>query len=233
MIEGSYWGAKASVAGILQDIHVRGPADIEVSLKLQGTDEENLLRWSTGNPTEMLRVHLCGGACPDRLEADNLLHGVSINKRVKEDLPWMSNLVDAGDPGRRPPETGLLCGEAKDKGGGDRGKEAERGRSKKRERGEKRKRKSRERDRSRGRSREKISLRGGATKKLEDVLGGTGLSPDPRFRKKFANKAQRRVKKKKSSSSSSSSSSGSSRCRPRSSRRSTRSAGSQRERRAF
>ena len=106
---------------------------------------------------------------------------------------------------------GLLSGEAKDKGGGDRGKEAERGRSKKRERGEKRKRKSRERDRSRGRSKEKISLRGGAKKKLEDVLGGTGLSPDPRFRKKFANKAQRRVKKKrKSSSSSSSSSSGSS-----------------------
>ena len=220
MIEGSYWGAKASVAGTLQDIHVRGPADIEVSLKLQGTDEENLLlRWSTGNPMEMLRVHLCGGACPDRLEADNLLHGVSINKRVKEDLPWMSNLVDAGDPGRKAPETGLLSGEAKEKGGGDRGKEAERDRSKKRERErerererkEKRKRKSRDRDRSRGRSREKISLRGGAKKKLEDVLGGTGLSPDPRFRKKFANKAQRRVKKKrKSSSGSSSSSSGSS-----------------------
>ena len=176
-IEGSYWGANASVAGLLQDIHVRGPADVEVSLKLQGTNEENLLRWSTGNPTELLRVHLCGGACPDRLEADNLLHGVSICKRVTEDLPWMSNLVDALEPGRRPAEAGLLSGEAKEKEEGGRRKEVERGRSKKREKGEKRKRRSEERGRSRGRPKEKISLRGGAKKKLEDVLGGTGLSP--------------------------------------------------------
>ena len=211
LIEGSYWGAKASVAGTLQDIHVRSPSDIEVSLKLQGTDEENLLRWATGNPLEVLRVHLCGGACLERLEAENLLHGVSISKRVKEDLPWMSNLMEAGDPVKKPPETGLPSGEAKGKEGGDREKEPERGHSKKRERGEKRKRKSCARDRSRGRSREKISLKGGAKKKLEDVLGGTGMSPDPRFRKKYASKAQRRIKKKrKSSSSSSSSSSGSS-----------------------
>ena len=35
-------------------------------------------------------------------------------------------------------------------------------------------------------------MRGGAKKKLEEVLGGTGLSPDPRFRRRFATKAQRR-----------------------------------------
>ena len=210
MIEGSYWGAKASVTGLLQDIHVRGPADIEVSLKLQGTDEENLLKWSTGNPTELLRVHLCGNACPDRLEADNLLHGVSINKRVTEDLPWMSNLVEAGDPPRRGVEGGLLSGETKEKGGEDRGREKEKATGRKSDREDKKKkRKSRERGRSRGRSREKISLRGGAKKKLEEVLGGTGLSPDPRFRRRFATKAQKRVKKRKRSSASSSSNSSS------------------------
>ena len=154
-------------------------------------------------------MHLCGGACPDRLEADNLLHGVSINKRVEEDLPWMSNLVEAGEPVRRPVEGGLLGGEAKEKGGGDRGREKEKTTSKKSDRGDKKKRKSRERDRSRSRSREKISLRGGAKKKLEEVLGGTGLSPDPRFRRRFANKAQKRVKKRRRSSSSSSSNSSS------------------------
>ena len=210
MVEGSYWGARASVAGVLQDIHVRSPADIEVSLKLQGTDEENLLRWSTGNPTELLRVHLCGNACPDRLEADNLLHGVSINKRVKEDLPWMSNLVEAGDPSRRAVEGGLLGGETKEKGGEDRGREREKATGKKHDReGGKKKKESRERDRSRGRSREKIRLRGGAKKKLEEVLGGTGLSPDPRFRRRFATKAQRRITKRKRSSSSSTSNSSS------------------------
>ena len=156
------------------------PADMEVSLKLQGTDEENLLRWATGNPTELLRVHLCGGACPDRLEADNLLHGVSISKRVTEDLPWMSNLVDALEPGRSPAEAGLLSGEAK---GGEgrrrsRQKEVERGRSKKREIEERRgKGRSEERDRSRGRSKEKISLRGRRQEEARGRPGGNGALP--------------------------------------------------------
>ena len=207
VVEGTYWGAKAAVAGVLQDLHVRAPRDIEASLKLQGTDEENLLKWASGNPKESLRVHLCGGACLDRLEADNLLHGGSICKRVGEDLPWMSNLVDAVDPVPRPAEAGLPGGEAVAGGGRDRGRERERDPAEKKVR-EKRKRKSRDRDRSRGRSKEKINLRGGAKKKLEDVLGGTGLSPDPKFRKRFANKAQKKTKKKKRSSSSSGSSSG-------------------------
>ena len=70
MIEGSYWGARASVAGILQDIHVRGPADIEVSLRLQGTDEENLLRWST--------AWMTGSSCKNLVDSANLLESLHV-----------------------------------------------------------------------------------------------------------------------------------------------------------
>ena len=206
-----YWGANASVAGVLTDLHVRAPLDIEVSLKLQGTNEENLLKWASGSPSKRLRIHLCGGACPERLDAENLLHGVSISWRVGEDAPWMTNLVVESAPVKQPEGTGLLSGETGGGEGAERGGEKAKGTEKKREKDRKKKKKrSRDRGQSRGRSREKISLRGGAKKKLEDVLGGTGLSPDPRFRKKFANKAQKRSKKRRKSSSTDSSSGSSS-----------------------
>ena len=187
-MEGSYWGASASVAGVLQDLHVRGPSDVEVSLKVQGTNEENLLKWASGNPGEVLRVHLCGGACPERLDADNLLHGANINRRVEEDLPWMTNLVVESAPARQPAGAGLLSGEAGGGEGADRGGEKAKSAEKKKDKEKRKRRRSRERGQSRGRTREKIGLRGGAKKKLEDVLGGTGLSPDPRFRRRFANR---------------------------------------------
>ena len=121
------------------------PSDIEISLKIQGFNEENLLKWASGNPAEVLRVHLCRGACPECLDADNLLHGANIYRRVGEDLPWMSNLVGMrnlvveGGPARQPPGAGLLSGEAEGGVGVDRGREKVRSTEKKKKEKEKKK----------------------------------------------------------------------------------------------
>lgn len=59
---------------------------------MQGASTEAILQWVSGAAVKMMRLHLCGYKCPDRLDA--------------EDLSWMMNLVDEerGRAGGHPPE---------------------------------------------------------------------------------------------------------------------------------
>ena len=84
-VEGIYWGARGMVAGLVENLYIRTPKDVELEIKVQGTSEESLLKWATGHSGQKLRVHLCGDKCPERLEAEDLIHGTLVQKRMGED----------------------------------------------------------------------------------------------------------------------------------------------------
>ena len=207
-LEGLYWGAQAMVAGLVESLYIRTPKDVELHVKVQGTTEENLLRWATGHPGLKLRVHLCGDSCPEKLEAEDLIHGMTVSKRTGEDDPWMANLIEEV---ARPEGSGaapLLVGEREEgRGKGSSAKAAAEEEKSEAKKKKKKKRRSEERGRSPEKSKEKIDLKSGARKELKEVFGGTGLDPDPRFRRRYAVKAQKKTKKRKRDSYSTGSSS--------------------------
>lgn len=66
---------------------------MEVSPKAEGTTHEELLKWISGNPTSKLRVHLCGKACPAKVEAKDLVHALKVRLKVTSDEgSWAENL---------------------------------------------------------------------------------------------------------------------------------------------
>lgn len=200
-LEGVYWGARTSVAGLVDNLYIRTPKDVELEIKPQGTNEEALLRWSTGHPGQKVRIHLCGDKCPERLEAEDLIHGTLVQKRTGEDDPWMANLIEevVRPEGRRGEP--LLVGEKEEGVAKEGGAKAPAGEEKLEKKKQKKKRKrSEDRGRSPEKSRERIDLKAGARKELKEVFGGTGLDPDPRYRRRYAQKAQKKTKKKKKDS---------------------------------
>ena len=202
-VEGIYWGARCMVSGLVENLSIRMPKDVELEVRVQGTTEEALLKWATGHSGQRLRVHLCGDNCPEKLEAEDFIHGTLIQKRMGEDDPWMTNLVEEASKPERTAEPPLLVGERDgevSKAGGDKASPGEEKTAKKKD---KRKRK---RSESPEKEKAKIDLKAGARKELKDVFGGTGLDPDPKYRRRYAVKAQKKTKKKKKDSSSSGSS---------------------------
>ena len=202
-VEGIYWGARGMVSGLVENLSIRTPKDVELEVKVQGTTEESLLKWATGHSGQRLRVHLCGDNCPEKLEAEDFIHGTLIQKRMGEDDPWMTNLIEEASKPEGTAGPPLLVGERDgevSKAGGDKTSPGEEKDAKKKD---KRKRK---RSESPEKGKAKVDLKAGARKELKDVFGGTGLDPDPRYRRRYAVKAQKKIKKKKKDSSSSGSS---------------------------
>eukprot|EP00913_Durusdinium_trenchii_P003458 g3201.t1 len=203
---GLYWGQSGGIAALIHAVHVRGREDVELEVMVQGTNLESILKWATGSKDKLMRIHMCGGKCPSPLDAEKLLHGEYISARKGEDLPWMMNLVAEPTGGKEAeaaePPTVKEKGEEKK---GKKKKEKGRGRSKEKDRSRKRKHKRSSRGSSSGEKekKKKLSLRGEAKKSLKVIYGGTGIDPDPRFRRKYAAKAAKKAKKKGHSSSSS------------------------------
>ena len=203
-IEGMYWGARTTLAGLVENFHVRSMTDVELEVTPQGTSEESLLKWASGHPGQKIRIHMCGDECAEKLEAEDFIHGVMIQKRSGEDPPWMSNLIEEAPRGEEAGKSSLLVGEAEGAvPGGERSKkEAEkRGRSVEKDKKKKRRREG-ERDKSPAKVKEKIDLKAGSKKELKAAFGATGLDPDPKYRRRFAARAQKKAKKKKKESSS-------------------------------
>ena len=217
-VRGRYWSAPGEISGLVRGVQVRSKEDIEVEVELQGTNTETILRWASGAAERVMRVHLCGCRCTDMIDSENLLHGEEMSVRKGEDLAWMTNLTEAGDPAEAKAAAEPPLGEGKEKEG--KGKERSRGRSreaekkkkkKKRERSsEKRSKSSGEGKSSKEKAKKQLSIKHQAKKTPKSVYGGTGMDPDPKVRKKVAARAARRLKKKKKSSSASSSSGSSS-----------------------
>ena len=183
---------------------------MEVSLKAEGTTHEELLKWISGNPTSKLRVHLCGKACPAKVEAKDLVHALKVRLKVTSDEgSWAENLRGTVDELAGLRAEGQVVAEQQ-----RRLQEEEKKDKKEKEKESKKKEKKRDRKRrsstkssgSPRRSKEK-KKKISSQKELSVVFGTTALDPDPRVRKRVLKLLKKRMKKKKQGSSGSSGSS--------------------------
>jgi hypothetical protein len=196
VVEGEYWGGQCTVCGKIQGMKIRGPADIEVTLGAEGTTNEELLKWVSGNPGQPLRVHLCGERCEAKVEANDLIHAKRVRVKKKEgEEGWSENLKGTVD------ELAVLRRDVQ----GDRPAPEEKDRPKEKKKTKKKKKKERKERSSTSGSGEKAKSKGQkrrvvSQKDLVVVYGTTGLDPDPRIRKRLLKRVKRKLKKKKGSS---------------------------------
>jgi hypothetical protein len=188
VIEGLYWEGTATIAGKGIDISKTGSGHF-LKVEVTGTSSASLLTYLTGRQPRHLSVHLCSDPCEEKIWRDGLMHLVKAQIWDKEEEDWMSNLKEVHiDSGEAPPGDELA---------GLRREAAELRDKKKKSRSPSRKRKDKERRLDVDEEMKSKDYKIKAKKKLEDVLGMTGLDPDPATRRVFLRRAKRLVDGKK------------------------------------
>ncbi|CAJ1412814.1 unnamed protein product, partial [Effrenium voratum] len=189
-----YWMEETSVVGVVKGARIEG-SEVYLDLLVEGTRSGRLLEYVSGTPEGRIKLHVCPRECEQELCEDGLVHG-----RVFREVPgvpseaWMSNacrvepdenralreeaekLRNAGVAGALAPDENSYEPEAGD---------LEADQKKRKEAKEKRGKKKRN----------KVVLE--SKKALKDVVGSTGLDPDPVVRKIVLRRASRTVRKKR------------------------------------
>lgn len=207
-----YWKEKTQCAGVFKSLRFE-EGEGWMELQVAGTTSEHLLKHLSGVAGGRIRGHLCPEGCAQEISADDILHLVKVKKvkKVKagEEEDWMKNLLAAG--GDQRDELEALRREARLGGGASSLREAGDGAAQdKKAKKEKKKAKEKKAEEKRPRSPSQGGQKRKGGRDLGVILGGSGLDPDPRKRKRYLKKAKklmRRHKRKKKSSNSSSSSS--------------------------
>eukprot|EP00435_Cladocopium_sp_Y103_P072598 s2_g40.t1 len=212
MTEGSYWEEKVQICGVVRKLQIED-GEVYMSLKLEGTQSEALVKWAGANPGKDLQVHLCPDGC-NQMSKDGLVH-VTRGKKLRdgEREGWMENLVgiDRRDGGevdelakvrqRAEERAAETAGEQRaPKPSGVVGSSASSGSStdaKKKKKKEKKKKKKEAKERG------KIV----ATKELSALFSTTALDPSPAVRKRVRRKAKKAAKRRSTRTGSSSTSS--------------------------
>eukprot|EP00435_Cladocopium_sp_Y103_P007936 s2109_g2.t1 len=203
--EVSYWKELTQCVGVFKSLRVEGE-DLWMEMKVEGTTSEHLLKHLTGVSGGRIRAHLCGAGCAQELTADDIIHVVKVKRlRQEEEEDWMKNLLAAG---KEVDELEALRTEARLKGGESPLEGGEDEAKKKKEKKEKKKAKEKRKVEEKTRSPSQGGPRRRGARDLRVILGGSGLDPDPKKRKKYLQRAKRLVKKKKKKKSSGSTSSG-------------------------
>ena len=185
---------------------MRHVGDVELQLTGEGTESESLLKWITGHPTVPVRVHLCGSTCPNKVDAEGLVHATKIRQKQRSDEGgWSENLREGRDENAelRREAMALQEKEAKGKERADQKRDDKKTKKKKKE---KKKRSSS----TGGSSRKKVRSsrkRVNSRKELKDVFGSTGLDPNYKVRRKLVKALKKKLKRKKEESTSGDSSS--------------------------
>ena len=201
LCEGEYWGAPCKVCGVIRSLKIKGASDVELAVKAEGTDHEDLLKWNSENPEAAIRVHLCGGACPAKIEAKDLIHAQKVRLKTREDEGgWTENMKGSLDE---------LAALRRDKAApGPEREERERAQKADGKEREKKKKKKKKAKRSRSTSetsqtREKKTPKKKveSQKSLSQVFGTTALDPDPKVRRRLLKRVKRKMRKKKDESS--------------------------------
>ena len=187
-LEGTYWEGTFTPTGQYIEFEVRG------------TSSDNLLKYLSGIDPKRIDVHVCKEPCEHKVWKDGLFHLTKSSLVGSGVEDWMSNVVAV--PRREEGDEDELAQLRKEAA------EA-RGRSRDRKRRSKTRSKKRSRTRSKKRKREKSeekreekeakrkSAKIRAKKSVEQVLGSTGLDPDPSLRRRFLRRAQRLAQGKK------------------------------------
>ena len=100
--EGYYYGQKVILCGeVMSTLLVGG--QVEVSLMVLGSPEEEIVKWVTSNPGIPLKTHLCPRDCPLTPDGEGVLHAMKVKLLVGEPPGWSYNLKETADelPGLR------------------------------------------------------------------------------------------------------------------------------------
>eukprot|EP00438_Fugacium_kawagutii_P035425 Skav206960 [mRNA] locus=scaffold255:97287:103925:- [translate_table: standard] len=93
-----YFGAAGKICGEVKKVEIHS-GESHLLLKLLGTQSDGLITWATGDPSKVIRVHLCKPGCTQVEVAEDLAHGVEL--RLTHDLSkengWASNLIPVED----------------------------------------------------------------------------------------------------------------------------------------
>jgi len=205
--EAIYWKEKVKLAGSPTSL-TREDGAWWLTLIVEGTTSEHLLKYLTGVPGRKIKGHLCPTDCPQELSGDSIVHLVKVRKAggEREAEGWESNLLREGAQGED--DLRALREEARQVVTESRSPRRREGEKQAEKKEAKRKRdRSKKRSRKRSRSRQRSKKKG--QKDLKSILGDSGLDPDPSRRKKMMKRAKKLVKKgKKKGDSSTTGSSG-------------------------
>lgn len=204
--KGIYWEEEVQLAGHVLGLVTKKDKAV-LQLKMEGTQNENLVKWSGANPGKILEVDLCKPGCA-LMSKEGLVHCRHIRKVTPETKAgWMDNLVVAGGGAAEPEDemrrlrarerehtkkTGATAAPA----GGERLDCTESGSS---ESAKRRKRKKKKKG--------KLKIVG--TKGPEALFSSTALDPKPEVRRRIKRKARRMTKRRNRRASSGSSESSS------------------------
>ena len=208
-IEATYWDEEVQGAFRVEEMKAK-EGEVYLHGKLQGTENENLLNTATGIPGRKMTLHLCKDSCPGTPHREDLIHVQSFKelKAVREGR--MTNLLGEEAEEPRDELRGLReeqMRRRKERVAGHlegQGKEPEDVKDSSSEEGSK---KGKKKKKKKKKAKEKLKVE--KQKDLSQVLGKTGVDPDPSVRRRIRRRASKIAKKKKSRHSGSSSSSGS------------------------
>ena len=92
--EGSYFTAPCQAAGVVDRVEIES-GQVHLHANLSGTNNENLLKYASGKPRGLVRIHRCDAHCTGDRVAEDLIHCVKARLRKSDDLEegWIDNLV--------------------------------------------------------------------------------------------------------------------------------------------
>eukprot|EP00435_Cladocopium_sp_Y103_P016736 s21_g4.t1 len=204
--EGDYFGAVAKVAGQIHRVEAL-PEGTFLSLRLTGTDCENVLKAHTGNREQPFRLHICPPGCGRQETGDFFLHALK-GRRAKGEAEegWVTSLQTAEGALEEDQLAGLRRrGEALEV-------PAVPGATPKRSKSpeateEKKEKKKKKQKKEKDKETEVVSGRQASKagqKELKELFAGTGLDPKEKVRRRVVKRAQKYIAKKRSRRSSSS-----------------------------
>lgn len=193
LFRGRYWEEQASWTGVVESL-VLQDAEPHLRVKVDGTDNERLLKFLSGREDRLLLVHLCDHPCPALIWGDGICHLEQVEAIPAAPPQWGKNLLPVGGPGGRGEDE--LQALREDQERLERLKEEAKKREEEKE-SKKEKKKRKKRSSSSSSRKKKVRVR--AKKELSVVFGQTGLDPDQRVRRRFRRKAQKLMRRAKRS----------------------------------
>eukprot|EP00438_Fugacium_kawagutii_P025121 Skav230794 [mRNA] locus=scaffold312:114320:115495:+ [translate_table: standard] len=207
IVEGYYWSRACSVAGQVRGVVIKKAKDSELKMKLQGTDNEDLVTWGSQPGVSELKVHLCGSQCPRNTDAHGFMHALKVRLKKEDDRGgWCENLQESVDEMAR---LRRLQEEEEEKQRKKKREEEEESEDEssdqKKKKGKEKKKKEKEGKDSKEKAKKskKKKKKEGKKKKVDaqktlvSCYKDTGLDPDPKVRARIRKSVKKKLKRKK------------------------------------
>ena len=190
-VDALYWDRPIEAAVELVGVALKA-GQMEVSFRVSGTPDEQLLKWLTAEEDRVLRGHLCGADCNNSPQSEDLIH-VKRLRLLEVDTPgWARNLKEAAEAEvlrKLAAESDRKAREAKGEGVGAPAEEAAKGAetsgsTSSSDSSKEKKKKKKKKKRGKKKKKKAKSWKVEGKKELKQLFQFTGLDPDASIRDK-------------------------------------------------